>query len=118
MRTRAQLLGSRCRPLEGHAALDAAQVQDQLKVLDGWIVANGAIERTYGFGNYYETIAFVNALAYMVHREDHHPDLLVGFNRCRVRFNTHSVNGISTNDFICAAKADAIFSAEFGTGPA
>ena len=75
----------------------------------GWKVEGKAIARTYGFANYFETIAFVNALAFMVHREDHHPDLSVGYNRCTVRFSTHSADGITQNDLICAAKADAIF---------
>jgi len=65
--------------------------------------------RSYDFADYYETIAFVNALAFMVHREDHHPDLVVTYNRCTVRFSTHSARGITENDLICAAKADAIF---------
>ena len=91
-----------------------ADVAAQLKVLDQWVFDDRALKKTYRFKNYYETLAFVNALAYMVHREDHHPDLHVGYNRCEVRFNTHSVNGISENDFIAAAKADAIYSITYG----
>ncbi len=112
--TREQLLQRHCSALEGHDALTAAQVSAQLQVLVEWQHHEGTIRRSYRFANYYETMAFVNALAFMVHREDHHPDLLIGFNRCEVRFNTHSVNGISANDFICAAKADAIFAQQFG----
>ena len=81
----------------------------QLAVLPDWTRADGAIARTFRFRNYHETIAFVNALAAVVHAEDHHPDLIVGYDRCEVRFSTHSVGGISDNDFICAAKADAIY---------
>jgi 4a-hydroxytetrahydrobiopterin dehydratase len=73
--------------------------------LDGTAVA---IERTFRFRNYYETIAFVNAQAWIANREDHHPDLQVGYNRCTVRFSTHSVGGLSENDFICAAKINAM----------
>ena len=87
-----------------------ADVTAQLEVLDQWGFDGGALKKTYRFENYYETLAFVNALAFMVHREDHHPDLHVGYNRCEVRFNTHSVDGISENDFISAAKADAVYS--------
>ncbi len=111
--TRAQLLARHCRPLEGEAALEAAAIAAQLAALPDWRLVDGALERSYRFADYYETIAFVNALAYMVHREDHHPDLHVGYNRCVVRFNTHSVGGISENDFICAAKADAIHALQF-----
>lgn len=114
MFSREQLLNRHCRPLEGGAAMDAAAVRAQLAAVPSWRLDGDAISRRYSFANYYETIAFVNALAFIVHREDHHPDLLVGYNRCDVRFNTHSVNGISENDFICAAKADALFEQRFG----
>ncbi|HHH42956.1 MAG TPA: 4a-hydroxytetrahydrobiopterin dehydratase [Gammaproteobacteria bacterium] len=66
------------------------------------------ILREFRFKNYYQTIAFVNALAWVAHREDHHPDLEVGYNRCLVRYSTHSVGGLSENDFICAARIDAL----------
>jgi 4a-hydroxytetrahydrobiopterin dehydratase len=108
MHTRAELLSMSCRPLEGEAAIGAAAVQAQLAAVPDWALREGSLVREYRFADYYETIAFVNALAWVVHREDHHPDLLVGYNRCEVRFNTHSVGGISLNDFICAAKADAL----------
>jgi 4a-hydroxytetrahydrobiopterin dehydratase len=54
-------------------------------------------------------MAFVNASAWISHREDHHPDLLVGYNRCRAAYVTHAIGGLSENDFICAAKLDALF---------
>ncbi len=75
-----------------------------------WSTSNEglAIQRSFRFSNYYQTIAFVNALAWVAHREDHHPDLEVGYNRCLVRFSTHSVGGLSENDFICAARIDAL----------
>lgn len=114
MRTLAALLSSHCRPLDRHAALSASQVAAQLAVLPEWSAADGTIRRTYRFADYFDTIAFVNALAFMVHREDHHPDLVVGYDRCEVRFATHSVDGVSDNDFICAAKADAIFAQRYG----
>ncbi len=114
MLTLTQLLAGHCRPLEGDAGLSAEAVAAQLEQLPEWIHRDGAICRTFRFTDYYQTIAFVNALAFMVHHEDHHPDLAVGYNRCEVRFNTHSVGGISENDFICAAKADAIFAQRYG----
>jgi len=67
-----------------------------------------AMQRTFGFKNYYQTIAFVNALAWVAHREDHHPDLEVGYNRCVVHYSTHSVGGLSENDFICALGIDTL----------
>lgn len=68
----------------------------------------GIINRTFAFNNYYETIAFVNALAWIANTEDHHPDLEVSYNRCVVNFSTHMIGGLSENDFICAARADAL----------
>ena len=102
------LLSQRCLALEGGAPMSDATVHDHLAQVSGWHLREGAIEKTYSFKNYFETIAFVNALAWICNTEDHHPDLLVSFSRCVVRFNTHSVGGISINDFICAAKADAL----------
>jgi 4a-hydroxytetrahydrobiopterin dehydratase len=96
-------------------ALSATEIVGALARLDGWTLtgdgADVAIEKTYGFANYFETIAFVNALALVAHRFDHHPDLSVHYNRCVVRFNTHDVKGISQTDLDCAAQADALLAA-------
>lgn len=93
-------------------AMGAAAVVAALARLDGWQLAgdgtNVAIEKTYRFANYHETISFVNALAFIAHAQDHHPDLSVHFNRCVVRFNTHDVGGLSATDFDCASKVDAL----------
>jgi len=69
---------------------------------------DGKLVKVYPFTNYYQTMAFVNALAWISHREDHHPDLRVGYNKCRVEYATHAIGGLSENDFICAAKCDAL----------
>ena len=81
--------------------------------LPGWkLIEKGtAIEKTYPFADYYRTLAFVNALAYIAHREDHHPDLGVHYNRVVVRYSTHDVGGLSMNDFICAAKMEQLAAA-------
>lgn len=107
--TAAQLAARHCKPMEGVPALDEAAISARLAELPGWQVHDGALQRTLSFGDYHETIAFVNALAWMIHREDHHPDLVVRYDRCTVRWNTHSVGGLSDNDFICAARTDALF---------
>ncbi len=88
-------------------ALSQSEIDNLLK--PGWQQQNKIISKTYTFKNYYRTIAFVNALAWMAHREDHHPELTVGYNTCRVAYSTHDIGGLSENDFICAAKADALF---------
>ena len=104
------LAGKRCKPCEGNVApYTPAQAQDMLKQLKGWLVEDGKLVKLYPFRNYYETMAFVNALAWISHREDHHPDLSVGYNKCRVEYSTHAIGGLSENDFICAAKADALY---------
>lgn len=103
------LLAMHCQPQQGKA-LEAAECEKWLRDLPGWQQPAGKQEIThsFSFGNFYETMAFVNAVAWIAHREDHHPDLEVGYNRCAVRFSTHSVGGLSLNDFICAAKVNAL----------
>lgn len=104
------LADKHCVPQNGKSALKREEAERWLPEIPGWSLdANAAsISREFKFKNYYETLAFVNALAFPFHREDHHPDLEVGYNRCRVRFSTHSVNGLSENDFILAAKINAL----------
>jgi len=98
---------------QNRRALNATEIVTQLSQLngseaDGWKLIDGAIERTFKFANYHETMAFVNAMAWIAHREDHHPDAAFGYNRCTLRFNTHDVNGISVSDFHCAAAVNAL----------
>lgn len=104
------LTEQKCKPCEGGVApLDSEAAQALLKQLDGWKIENGLLSKTFKFKNYYETMAFVNASAWISHREDHHPDLAVGYNACMVSYVTHAIGGLSDNDFICAAKIDALF---------
>lgn len=96
-------------------ALSATEIVTQLSKLNGeqalgWRLIGGALEKTYAFKNYHETIGFVNAVAFIANAEDHHPDLAVSYSKCTVRFNTHDVNGISVSDFFCASKVDALLS--------
>ncbi len=104
------LTGRKCKPCEGGVGpLTAAEAGNLLKLLKGWTLEDGAITKRYAFKNHYETLAFVNAAAWVSHREDHHPDLSVGYNACKVAYKTHAIDGLSENDFICAAKLDALF---------
>jgi len=93
-------------------ALNPAAVVSRLAAAPSWQLTgdgeNVAIEKTYSFGNYYETISFVNAVAFIANAQDHHPDLSVHYNRCVVRFNTHDVKGLSETDFECATQVDAL----------
>jgi 4a-hydroxytetrahydrobiopterin dehydratase len=104
------LVRQKCASCEGGVdPLPPGEVATFLKGLPGWSLESGAITRTYGFSNYHETMAFVNAAAWVSHREDHHPDIAFGYKEARVSYVTHAIGGLSTNDFICAAKLDALF---------
>ena len=105
------LAQAHCIPRRGNEhRLGQARVTELLPQIPGWeLVENGqALQRTFRFSDYHRTMAFVNALAFVAHREDHHPDLGVHYDRAVVRFSTHDVGGLSENDFICAAKAEAL----------
>ncbi len=88
--------------------MSTAEITRHLARAPGWALVDGAIQRRFDFADYHRTMAFVNAVAWVAHVEDHHPELVVSYARCIVRFNTHAVSGISINDFICAAKVDAL----------
>ncbi len=104
-----KLAQGRCRPLAaGAPPLAQAHIDAALARLPGWEQEDGAIRKTFSFKNYTETMAFANGVAWIAQREDHHPDMLIGYDRCRVTYRTHSVGGISENDLICAAKIEAL----------
>jgi len=104
------LSNKQCKPCEGGIPpLTQPEIDELMKQLEGWQQQGQTIVKTYSLKNYYHVIAFVNAVAWMTHREDHHPDLKVTFNSCTVEYSTHAIKGLSENDFICAAKVDALF---------
>ena len=105
------LTARHCKPCEGGvAAMSESEAQKFLHQVPSWTLSDGgkAIQREFKFKNFHRTMEFVNALAWIAHQEDHHPDLEVGYNRCAVRYSTHAIGGLSENDFICAAKVDAL----------
>lgn len=98
---------------QNRRALSATELVTQLSKLNGeqvpgWRLIDGALEKAFDFKNFYETMAFVNAVAFIANAEDHHPDLALRYGRCAVRFNTHDVGGVSVSDFFCASKVDAL----------
>ena len=109
--TTEELAARRCRPLRGpEHKLSADAVRAALPALPGWnVIEDGAaLDKTFRFADYHRTMAFVNALAWIAHAEDHHPDLGVHYDRVVVRFSTHDVGGLSENDLTCAAKTERL----------
>ena len=101
-----------CKPCEGGTPpLEEGRTRVLLKLVDGWESAESAIVRTFMFKNHYETMAFVNAVAFISHREDHHPTMEVGYKTCKISYRTHAIGGLSENDFICAAKVNGLLDA-------
>lgn len=101
-----------CVPLPpGAKPLTPDEISHLLPVVTGWELDadGGAIHRTFHFRDFYETIAFANAIAWIANRQNHHPDLELHYNRCTVHYATHSAHGLTRNDFICAARIDALF---------
>lgn len=106
-----ELVSQQCNNLtDTDTALKDAEASALLQQLDPqWQLdlQQKTISYNYKFKNYYQTMAFVNVIAQIAHQQDHHPDLLVSYNHCTVTYNTHSVGGLSINDFICAARINA-----------
>ncbi len=91
--------------------MGVSEARDYLENLPGWEhnpERGGEIGKIFSFKNYGETMAFVNAVAWIANREDHHPEMEVGFKTCKVRYSTHAIGGLSENDFICAAKIEGL----------
>ncbi len=106
------LLNKKCVPCHGGvSALTPEEANQKLGLLEsGWQLVEGgkALKREFKFADFFRAMSFVNAVAHVANIEDHHPDLEVGYNYCRVRFTTHAIGGLSENDLICAAKIDQL----------
>ena len=106
-----KLSAKKCKPCEGGVApLNKATAHDLLSRLNEWQLNETAtaISKTFRFKNFLRTMSFVNAVAWIANQEEHHPDLAVGYNTCKITFTTHAIKGLSENDFICAAKIDTL----------
>jgi len=93
----------------GTPPLTQGEIDAALQRLPGWEHREDAICKTFSFKNFADTMAFVNRVARIAASEDHHPEMLVGYDRCRIAYSTHSIGGLSENDFICAAKIEALW---------
>jgi len=101
----------RCVGCEGGIpALSKDEVSTLIKEIQNWTVSTDglSIHREFSFKGFYKTMAFVNAVAWIANQENHHPDMEIGYNYCNIKFTTHAVNGLTKNDFICAAKIDRL----------
>ena len=105
-----QLHTAHCAACEGLVKpLSTDAIKNLLTQIPIWEVKNTLLQRRFTFKNFYHTMAFVNAIAWMAHQENHHPDMEVGYNYCVVKYQTHAVRGLTLNDFICAAKVDLLY---------
>lgn len=105
-----------CKPRHGAAdRLDAARIGALLRQLPGWTLSadGAALEKDFRFPDFHHTLGFIAAVGWMANAQDHHPDLEAGYGHCRLRWSTHDVDGLSENDFICAARSELL-----GTGGA
>lgn len=105
------LTDKRCIPCEGGVMpLFRPAAETLLKETPGWelVVDGKKISRKYKFKNFKEALAFVNKVGAIAEEEGHHPDIELGWGRVRIELSTHAIGGLSENDFILAAKIDAI----------
>ena len=99
----------KCKPCkDASGRLTSKEIKTYLKEVPGWKLKTGEIQKDFSFKNFYETVSFVNAVAWIANSQDHHPEMEFGYKNCKVRYSTHSVKGLTENDFICAAKIDAL----------
>lgn len=109
MKQSCSLTNKSCKPCEGGTPpLPDSEVKTLLAELAEWELNGTEIVKTFTFKNFYETMAFANAVAWIANTEDHHPDLELSYKTCTVHYSTHAIGGLSENDFICAAKIDAL----------
>ena len=111
MSSELDLTSRHCKPCKGGASpMTHYEAQASLKQVEGWELSEDGrmISRRFGFSNFYETMAFINAMAWIANTEDHHPDFSAGYNYCLVNYTSHAIGGLSENDFICAAKLNQL----------
>ena len=97
-----------CYAYSSIAPMNADELAKPLLQIQNWLLRSDhkAISKTFNFKHYYQTVIFVNAVVFIAQQQDHHPDISFGYNNCTVTYSTHSIDGLSMNDFICAARID------------
>jgi 4a-hydroxytetrahydrobiopterin dehydratase len=91
------------------------EAEQFLRVLKGWTLTDGSIEKEFPFKSYLNGLDFAYSVGKIAEEQDHHPDILIKWRRVKLTLSTHSVKGLSENDFILAAKAELKYR-EFGSG--
>ena len=107
-----ELEHKKCIPCEGGIeAYNVDKIELLLPQVPEWKVDENSkvISREYTFKGFLKTMSFVNAVAWIAQQEMHHPGMEVGYNYCRIHYTTHAIDGLSENDFICAAKINQLF---------
>jgi 4a-hydroxytetrahydrobiopterin dehydratase len=105
------LASQHCKPRKAELdSLDHVQSKQLIGLLPGWHFDNDqkAILKTFKFSDFYKTLSFINMVGFLANQEDHHPDIAAGYGHCQVAWSTHDVGGLSLNDFICAARIEAL----------
>lgn len=105
------LINKKCLACEGYgAALLAESAEKLLQQVPNWQISSNGKEifREFTFKNFYQTMAFVNAVAWIANTQNHHPDMEIGYQRCKISYTTHALGGLTENDFICAAKINLL----------
>jgi len=116
MNTFCDLTDRHCKPCEGGVdPMSREQAEALVKQVEGWELSGDGkqISRRFEFKGFYKTVAFINAMAWVANSENHHPDFSAGYNYCVVNFTTHAIDGLSENDFICAAKVNELLGRQF-----
>jgi len=107
----ADLANQHCIPRRGKEhALNATEIAALLAKLPGWELSpdSKALVKDFKFADFHHTLGFINAVGFMANHEDHHPDIQAGYGHCHLLWSTHDVGGLSLNDFICAARVEAL----------
>ena len=98
-----------CRPCRDIPPMANVEAQKHLLHVPGWVLSNNKIEKEYKFKTYLEGLDFANKIGHVAEEQDHHPDILIGWRRVKLSLTTHSIKGLSENDFIMAAKAEEAY---------
>ena len=93
---------------KGTPPLGRKEAEELARQVPSWSLVDGTLEEEFHFKDFGETMQFVNRVAQVAQQEDHHPDIEISYNKVRLALSTHSIGGLSRNDFILAAKIERL----------